>query len=337
MDKEQERIARKIWKEIEKYNSFFITGHINPDHDCISSLIIMGTVLKTLGKKYNILIEKSLPSKFNFLIERNYDVVIPELLQVPKGVDLISQLPEDYFPEVVIILDTASLDRLGEFAEKFDKARLIINIDHHEGKRRLPSKLNLVDVHASSTGELLYKFLKINNFKITKNIAELVYISIIGDTYFFSQPNTSADVHKIAAELIELGVSPSELIFRLFSIPFGNLPIYGEVLKRIKSENDGKIVYSYILKEEIEKAPDKDLDGLIEMMRSVDSAVVAVLFKQLEEDKIKVSMRGKFGFNVFKIVEKFGGGGHKQAGGCTINMPLDKAEEIILKEIKKFL
>lgn len=328
---------KKVNEIIQEYNSFLLTTHISPDGDSICSLLSLAYILSNLNKKYNIVLEDTLPQKFNFIIKKHYNIIIPEFINVPADVDLLTQLKENYFPEVIFILDCGGVERLGKFSKYFNNAKIIINIDHHPGNRHFKSSVNLIDPQASSTGEILYKFFKINNYKIDEKLAELIYISIVTDTRFFSQINSTPDSLKIASELLNIGVNPEEVSNNLNQIDANTLKIFGNALSRLKTENNGKIIYSFIKEEELKECKDNDVDGLVELLRSTTGTVVAVLFKELGKNKIKVSMRGKNSFNVFEIAEKFNGGGHIQAAGCIINDSLNNAIKIIISKINEKL
>ncbi len=326
-----EKIYKDFWQEIEKYNSFLIVTHIRPDGDAISSVILMAYILSKKNKRYNILLNDNFPLKYNFLKDKYYKIIIPELLIVPDNKDLLNMLPENYFPEVIIILDTCGKDRLGNFAKYFNKARIFLNLDHHLGERFFKGKVDLVDRNASATGEILFDLIDVNNFEVDLTVAELSYTAIVADTRFFTQPNTTPHTLEVAARCLEKGVSP-EYIYKKFSEKdINTVKVFGIVMSRAKMENN--IILSFIKKEEIEMCKDNDLDGLIEILRDIEGARGAVLFKELDKNKIKVSLRGKDGFDVFRIAEKFNGGGHKQAAGCTIEKNLEETMEIIKREL----
>ncbi len=330
-------IYKSIWKELENGKSFFITSHINPDGDAISSQILIALILQKMGKKYNIVMQDNFPDRYRFILDEYYDVVIPELLNIPKGVDLITQLPENYFPQTVIIMDSGGTDRLGDFSKYVKKIKTIINIDHHTGSKHSKGKFNLIDINASSTGEIIFDLIKQNRYKLDMRLAKLIYISIATDTRFFTQANTSARTHKIIAELIDKGVNPESISYQLQAVDGETLKIFGKVLNRLKIEFAGQLVWSYISQKEIEKVKSRDVDGLVEMLRGISDTKVAVLFKEVANDRIKVSLRGKNGFNVFSIADNFGGGGHIQAAGCIINDTLDNTIQLIIKKFKDIL
>jgi len=336
MNSIDEKDFKKVWDVIKTNKSFLLTAHINIDADALCSLLALAYPLTKFKKNYNIVLAESLPSKLDFIIKKHYKIIIPEFIYVPESVDLLTQLKENYFPDVIIIVDCGGKERLGNFSKHFNKAKTILNIDHHPGNRHIESSLNLIDTNASATSEIIYELFRINNFEITKEIAELLYTGICVDTRFFTQANTTAKTLKIAADLIEKGAEPENIANNLQLTSFNTLKVFGKILNRLEKDFNGKLVYSFVTNEELKEC-NNNIEGAVELLRNIDTAVVSLLFKELDKNKIKISMRGKNNFNVLEIAYKFNGGGHLQAAGCTINDTLKNAIKIILNEFKEKL
>ena len=331
-----EQLYKKSWKLLKEHNNYLVTSHINPDGDGICSTIAMGIILKALKKKYYILMEDSFPEKFKFLINDYAYYIIPELINIPKNKDLMSMLPGNFNPESIIILDTCGNNRLGTFCKYFSNLKTVLNIDHHSGKRKFSGPSDLINQNASATGEIIFNLLKANHFKIQLNIAKLIYISIISDTRNFTQSNTTSETHSIISELLKTNIQPEKIHFYFEEIPSGVIKIYGKVMTRLKLAFNNKLVWSYITRQELNKCINSDITGLIEILRNVKNTCSAILFKEIDKDKIKVSLRGKKGFNVYKIAREFNGGGHKQASGFSYNANLKNAIKKLLIQLKKY-
>lgn len=326
----------KFWKALKKNDNYLITTHINPDADGICSIIVFGIILKSMKKKYYILIEDDFPEKLKFLFNEYTKYLVPELINIPKGKDLKVQLPESFKPETVLILDTCGNDRLGEFSRYFSEIKTILNIDHHAGKRNFPGKVDLVDIKSGATGEIIYNLLRANKYKIKTDIAKLLYISIITDTRNFTQSNATYQTHSITSELLKTGISPDKISFHFEELPVETLKIYGKVISRLKLNFKNKLAYSYITKNELKKCLNADTDGLIEILRNTKNTQCTILFKEIDKNKVKVSLRGKAGFDVYKIANNFNGGGHKEAAGFNINKKLNLAIKLLLNKLKKY-
>ena len=326
----------KFWQILKKHDNYLITAHIHPDGDSICSSILFASILKSFKKKYYILMEDLFPEKFKFLINNYADLLIPELINIPQNKDLKELLPGSFKPESVIILDACGIDRLGEFSEYFSDLKVKLNIDHHSGIRTFQSRDDLIDTNASAAGEIIYYLMKANRFKITPEIAELIYISVITDTNSFSQSNTTAATHFMVSELLKTGIKPEEIHFYFSEQPAEAIQIFGKVTARLKLKYNNKLAWSYILKSELDRCPDSDVGGLIETIRNVKDTRAAVLFKEVNKNMTKVNLRGKKGFNVRRIARKFNGGGHIQASGFNYNEGLNKSIKILLNKFKKY-
>lgn len=330
-------VYHNFWKALQKNDNYLITTHINPDGDGICSIILFGSILSFLKKKYYMVIEGSFPEKLKFLYNEYKNVLIPELIQVPKGQDICIHIPETFTPESVLILDTCGNNgRLGEFTKYFSKINTVFNIDHHTGTRKFPGKIDLVDEKASATGEIIYELLKYNKYKIDSKTAKLIYISIITDTRNFMQSNTTAITHNIVSHLLETGIQPEKIHFYFQELQKKTLQIYGKVISRLQTVYNDKLVYSHITNKELSECLNSDVDGLIEILRNVQGTQAALLLKEIGTKEIKCSMRGKNGFNVFNIAKKYKGGGHKQAAGFTIEKNLKETTSFLLKHLKEY-
>lgn len=333
------KIFFKFWQKLKDNDNYLLTTHINPDGDGICSILIFAIILKLLKKKYFIVMEDMFPEKLKFLLNEFTNYLFPEFINIPKGLNIKTALPENFIPKSLIIIDSCGNDRLGKFANDLPdlKLKFVFNVDHHNGKRRFPGPVDLIDIKASATAEIIFNLLKTINYKITKEIAKLVYISIITDTKNFTQSNTTAECHMITSELIRLGVNPEEVQFQLQEIPSDTLKIYAKVINRFQLKYNDKLIWSYITNPELKKCINKDTEGLIEILRDVKNTKLVILLKEVASNKVKVSLRGKNGFDVFRIAKEFNGGGHLQAAGFNIDYNLKKSINILFKAIEKFM
>lgn len=329
----------KFWQKLKNSNNYLLTTHINPDGDGICSILILAIVLKSLKKKYFIVMQDMFPEKLKFLLNEFTNYLFPEFINIPKGLNIKTALPENFVPESLIIIDSCGNDRLGKFANDLPglKLKFVFNVDHHKGKRKFPGPIDLVDNKASATAEIIFNLLKTIKYKITKEIAKLTYISIITDTKNFTQSNTTSECHIITSELIHLGVNAEEVQFQLQEIPSDTLKVYAKVIKRFQLKYNNKLIWSYIKNSELKKCVNKDTEGLIEILRDVKDTQFVILIKEVGPNKVKVSSRGKNGFDVFRIAKEFNGGGHLQAAGFNIDYNLKKSIKILFKAIEKFV
>lgn len=317
--------VRTVKQAIKKFRKFLITSHINPEGDAIGSQVAMAYLLKKLGKVSAIL----------------NDSPVPNLLRFMKGTEnILKEMPHNFNYQAVIILDCPDLMRIGKVNEYLKKDSVIINIDHHISNINF-GRFNWVDPEISSTGEMVYELFKAFKVKIDLDEATSLYASIMTDTGSFRYSNTSSKTHRIAAELIDIGVEPYEMHARIYetsSVQDTNL--LGEALQTMKLTDDGKIAWLWVTKEMLKKtkASLEGTEGIINFARSIDGVEIAVLFRETgTEDRVKVSFRSKGKVDVNKLAAAFGGGGHPTASGCTVFGKIEDVEKKVLEKAKEMI
>jgi phosphoesterase RecJ-like protein len=298
----------KIDTELTDAKKIAITGHVRPDGDCIGSCTAL--YLYLMQRKDELGIEK-------------VDVYLESFgneFHILTGVDQIKhtyEAEESY--DVLISLDCGSLDRLGNAVKLFETAKKTINIDHHISNLVF-AKVNHVVADASSTCEVLYTLLEED--RVTKEIAEALYVGMIHDTGVFKHSNTSEKTMIIAGKLISKGIDFSTLIDESF---YGKTYLQNQVLGRCLMESilvlGGKVVFAAIGRKMLDfyGAVSSDLDGIIDQLRVTKGTEVAIFVYETKPQEFKVSLRSNGEVNVNKIAVYFGGGGHIKAAGCTMH------------------
>ena len=311
----------------EKINSaknIVILTHINPDGDALGSIISMKMVLKQrFGKDADTVFVGKYPDIYEFLPERN-NLIDSNNFDTEKIYD------------IAIALDVASKERMSALEKTFNNAKYKINIDHHKTNNNY-GDFNLVEENASSTGEVLYGLFAQINADITKDVAVALYTSILTDTGCFKYNSTTPKSMEICSELLSKGVNPSsvaQLIYANKPKPMVLLNAYA--VTNAKFANNGKIAYAIVGLKDLEKfnADYDHTEGIVEVLKEINTVEIAMLFKELKNGFTKVSLRSK-NTDVAKISEKFDGGGHTNAAGCTIKKPVNIAVEKILEELRE--
>ncbi|MBS4536004.1 bifunctional oligoribonuclease/PAP phosphatase NrnA [Clostridium sp. D2Q-14] len=316
-----------IIRELDRSKKIYLISHINPDGDSIGSLLALGTSLQyKYMNKIVLLKSDAIPTKFNFL--KNVDTLI--------DIDNIGDIEED---SVLITLDCGDIFRIGEFYNYIDKFKKIINIDHHVSNSGF-GYINIVESDSSSTGEIVFNIIKENNLKIDKNIATALYTAISTDTGSFKYDNAKAETHRVVAELLEFNIDKNQIIQEIYqnrSIEKTN--IFIESLKGLEfycNNNIGVIIITEKMMNNI-NASSQDTDGIVEFIRDIESVEVACVIKEINNSKVKISLRSKKYLDVSEVAGVFNGGGHIRAAGCTIKENIDFAKEQTLKEVIKRL
>ena len=317
-------MERKIIDLIKNSSRVLIITHVNPDGDTLGA----ASALKSyIGKKADILVQIKnkiqFPKMYEFLPNIKSALFLPDV----KG---------DY--DLIIAVDVASIDRIIENARKiFENAKNTVVIDHHKTNKGY-GKLNYIKGELSSASEVLYEIFKKENIKITKEMATALYCGILTDTGCFKYENTTSQTFKIASKLADTGIITSEIADFCYSNKPKNLILFQNYLvSNAKFHSNDKIVYTLITKEIIKKynATDEYTEGICETLRSIEGVEVAFVLKETDLG-VKVSIRSQ-NLDATKITDKFKGGGHKRAAGCTIKLEIIEALEKLIEQTQTLL
>jgi phosphoesterase RecJ-like protein len=304
---------------------FLLTAHEGPDGDALGSLLGMHKILTQLGKDSVMFMaakEFPLPIEYRFL-------PLEEVFHEP---------PADMADRTVIFLDCGNIDRM-PVEWLTSGGNDVINIDHHHDNTCF-GDLNLVEVGASCTAEIVYDLALLLGAQITPEIASALYVGLITDTGKFMYENTNAHTHRVAADLIDAGVDVDDTYRRLYEhVPLEKLRLVSRALEKIRRHCDGRLVLSYITLADYEAtgAGEEMTEGLIDHLRSIEGAQVAVVVRDLGNRgraARKVSLRSSAGdVDVSAIARLHGGGGHKRAAGFSTNLELAPLVEFLVDEV----
>jgi phosphoesterase RecJ-like protein len=317
--------VEQVAAELRSRRSFLLTAHEGPDGDALGSLLGLHRVLTQLGKDSVMFMaakEFPLPIEYRFL-------PLEEVFHEP---------PADMADRTVVFLDCGNVDRMPIDFLTGD-GELVVNIDHHHDNT-LFGDLNLVDVDASCTAEIVYELARSLGAEITPEIACALYVGLVTDTGKFMYENANARTHRIAAELIDAGVSVDETYRRLYEhVPIEKLRLVSRALDGIQFHCDGRLVLSYVTAADYEAsgAGEEMTEGLIDFLRSVEGGRAAALVRDLGDRGSaarKVSLRSGDGeVDVSAIARKHGGGGHKRAAGFSTDMTLEELVPFLCDEV----
>jgi len=316
---------QRVGEELSGRERFLLTAHEGPDGDALGSLLGLHEVLTQLGKDSVMFMaakEFPLPIEYRFL-------PLEEVFHEP---------PADMADRTVVFLDCGNIDRVPvEWLTAGGND--IINIDHHHDNTRF-GDVNLVEVGASCTAEIVYDLALLLGAKITPEIAAALYVGLITDTGKFMYENTNAHTHRVAADLIDAGVSVDDTYRRLYEhVPLEKLRLVSRALDGIASYCDGALAVSYITLAdyEVTGAGEEMTEGLIDHLRSIDGVKVAVVVRDLGDrgrSARKVSLRSSAGdVDVSAIARLNGGGGHKRAAGFSTDLPYEQLVEFLTTEV----
>jgi len=210
--------------------------------------------------------------------------------------------------------------------------QVVVNIDHHS-TTALFGTINWIDSTASAVGEMIYNLCKATGVRVTKEIAECVYTALITDTGSFHYSNTTERTFKVASELVRTGVKPAKTAEAVFaSYPWSRIELMAAVLSTARRDETGHVA---CMRQSLEmqlqaKASDEDADGFVNYPLTVEEVEAVAMLKECEPGIYRTSLRSKGDVNVAKVAERFGGGGHRNAAGCTLRGSWEEVESEIV-------
>lgn len=317
-----------LQQRLSSAKTVLLLSHVGPDGDAISSLLAFRELCSTFTSidTIDVVPMGKVPDVYNFL---------PGIHHFKSLED--NSLLETY--DLACSLDCGSKDRLAKLEPLFDKAQYRVNIDHHNTNTNF-GDTNIVDEIASSTAEVVFEIFDHLHIPISLEAAIPLYTGILTDTGGFKFSNTTPKALRRAATLVELGVKPQKIYEACYdSQPLEMVKVHAISVNKLKSSDDKKIVWTDVRRSDLEaaNADDDHLDGIIDTIRKINTAEIAIIFKETRDGHIKVSFRGKH-HDISKIAKSFGGGGHKLAAGCTIeNVTIEEAQKIILPKVVELL
>jgi phosphoesterase RecJ-like protein len=300
-----------------------ITMHRGPDGDALGSALALACVLRDLGRDVTVYNPDDLPYNFRFL----------------RGASEVARsLPANAAYDATVVTDAGAYERLGPEVPDADRRGILLNLDHHITTEPF-GDVNYVDPHAASVGILAYKIIKGLGAPLSRDAAECIYASILADTGCFRYSSTDPECLRIAAELVEAGVEPWEMTVRVYEQqPLARMRLLAEVLSTL--EVHGRLATITITNAMVAKTGSEiDLtDGFINFARSVDGVEVAASFREPHNGgPWRVSFRSRGNVNVAVIAQKFGGGGHHNAAGCSIEGAEAQVRARIAAEVEEAL
>ncbi|MGF1656708.1 MAG: bifunctional oligoribonuclease/PAP phosphatase NrnA [Verrucomicrobiales bacterium] len=325
MNSHQPTISQ-IAQAFRERDDFVILTHMRPDGDATGSQLAVAHTLMALGKKVSLLSNDPVPERLAFL----------------PGTRLIisSPLPAARDYGCIISLDCASRERIGEPLKALGQAPLWINIDHHATNPAY-GDLNLIDPQAPATGQILFEAFRQGELPIPAPAADNLFAAIATDTGSFQYENTTARTYEIAAELVRIGVRVGDISRSLYdSMPRRQFELMRAALDATHFSDDGRIGWIVLPLARAEQigALAEDTEGLIDLVRAVDSVIVAFFVEELPDERIRVSMRSKSPqVDVSKIATSLGGGGHRMAAGIRMSGPLNQATTTLLQAVQNEL
>jgi phosphoesterase RecJ-like protein len=296
-----EATRAQVAEAIRLRQRFLVTSHARPDGDAIGSSLAMVYALRQLGKDVRVVSRDAPP---------------PPLMVFPgvPEIEIVDRIADP--GDAVVVMECGDVNRPG--IGGIERGYLI-NIDHHPGNV-LYGALNWLDLSAAACGEMVFDLVGELGVSLTYEIALHVYIAILTDTGSFHYSNITPRTFDICRQCMEAGVSPPAVARSIFDANnLGRLKLFGAVLSRMQLDPTGRIATLYV---DGQLARDcggtyEDTEGLINLPLTVKEILAVVFFKEIGPDDWRVSMRSKGDIDINAVAREYGGGGHKNASGCS--------------------
>lgn len=305
-----------------------LTGHENPDGDCLGAEVALFHLLSALGKRPVIVNPDPIGRSHDFLLRHTP-------FSYARGDDALPPF------DAVVLLDCAHLSRVGALGQRLRQSGVPIGvIDHHVGSENGDGSVHFVDVTAAATGALVRRLFREFGVPLNQPAAEGVFLSLVADTGWFRYSNADAEVFAITSELVAAGVDVSLVFDSLYRRNHpDSIALLADALQRAHLRLDGRLAMVSLDRMWMDRAAQAefDTDAVLDPLRSINGVEVVALLKERFDGTVKASLRARNAVDVQAIVAAFGGGGHKKAAGATMRMQLGAAEAAIEAGVQQAL
>ena len=311
----------KIIQFIQKNNRFAITSHAHPDGDALGSSLALALALETLGKTAHIFHADPHPQSYTFL---------PKI----ETIQITDQIEDDY--DGLFVLECNDLMRSG--IANLDNF-CVVNIDHHPNTNYF-GHFNWVDPTAAAVGEMIYDLIKDLSVPLTPEIATNLYVAIMTDTGSFQFSNTHARTFQIAGKLASSGANPYTIAQSIYmNQPHSKIRLLGILLDTLKLHSQDKIATISLTQKMLNEtgANANDLEGIANYALSVEGVLLAAFFREESSLRYRISLRSKDHYNIASVAQIFGGGGHPNAAGLTLEGNFEEISKKVIAELDKLL
>ncbi len=320
-------IDEEILSVLKNREEFVVVGHVSPDGDCISSQMAMKALLLKMGKRVHL--ANAGP------FDRS------EITHLRA--DFLPHIDEELYKRdpIVIVVDCSARERLGHIGDEIEGLTTVI-FDHHSSGEQFGTYRYITPRSVSTTLIIMHLF-KTLELEITTEIAEHLFFGFATDTGFFRFINAyRGETLRMAAELVDLGVSPNMMNTRMTGGKnLSYVQYLGKLIDRSESHFEGKMMCStsFLADSDTYITNDKPSDALYTMLLSIKGVEVVLFFKELSESTTEVGFRASHQshIDVGALAESFGGGGHKKAAGATVQQPLEVVRKNLLKAVENLI
>jgi phosphoesterase RecJ-like protein len=308
---------------VRSHQRFLIMTHVRPDGDALGSEIGLACALKQLGKSVRVAVASDLGPRYEFA--NTESTPIERFQGAGDGFRNV---------DAIIVVDTGTWSQLGDFGafmRSMDCGKAVI--DHHRTQDDLGG-LRFVDTTAEAAGRLIYDATMALGAPLTPEAANAIFLALATDTGWFRHSSVEPRTFELAKELVRAGAKPTPLHDAIYGTStLARMQLVGRALERMQATANGKIVYTEVRWSDYTEtgAVPPDTEDLINYPRAVTGVEIALVFIEQRDGSTKVSFRSREKYDVARLAEQFGGGGHRLAAGATVARPLPETREALLK------
>ncbi|MGD1084505.1 MAG: DHH family phosphoesterase [Verrucomicrobiota bacterium] len=311
------RIIDRILEKIGQSQRICVGGHVRPDGDCIGSQLALAIALHRQGRQVVCWNEDPVPPKYAFLD-------VGHVVRKPEAGGVF---------DLVVALDCASFERLGTIGPAVEIRKCLINIDHHQSNTRY-GDLNWISDREASTGELIFRLIKVAGWPISARMADCLFTAVSTDTGSFQYSTTKPGTFHTAGELVKLGAHLENISREIYeSFTLSRVRLLQHVYNHFHLTYNDRIAYLWLKNRDFARtgADRDDTEGLIDHIRAIEPVVVACVFEEMGPEMTRISLRSKSeAVNVNDIAAQFGGGGHRAAAGARVaGKPLSVQRRVV--------
>ena len=307
---------------IDANEEVLIFGHKDADGDTLGCSLAFAEALRTAGKHVWVMIPPPLPQMYSFL---------------PGFADVKDVPPSDVEPQLVFFFDSGNLERSGSGVRHIASHATLVNVDHHPSNTRF-GDVNLIDPDAAAVGQMVFDMLEQFGYPVTPSIATNLYVALLTDTGGFRHENTTPRALEDASRLAALGADPGLIATMVYKMrPETTLKLSGLSLATMRVEMQGRLAWAKVTRRMLREAGAvmSESEGIIDTLNSIAGLELAILFKEVQGDLTKISVRSRGAVDAAAMCALFGGGGHIRAAGAEIQQPMEEAVKAVLSTAKE--
>ncbi len=310
---------------LREANSFLLTTHEHPDGDAIGTMLGLRGLLLAMGKRDIVCVSHDgVPRLYDWLPGRD---------AVKKPAEVSGRW------DLAVIVDVAQIERIGDAAKLLASCGKVLVLDHHLETSPC-GDYNFIVATYSAAAEIIIDLHEAAGVAMTKDTATCLYVGLTTDTGGFRFANTNSGSHRRAAALLETGINVSDISTRAFDVlPKQKLGLLRCALDHMEVSASRAFAHTWISSEDMKAtgASGEDAEGLVNYARNIEGVKVGFMARELDNGKVKISMRSRDGFNSAVLLKKLGGGGHAGAAGVTLEMSLEEARATVVAAVSAAL